>query len=226
MLDNLLAQWRNTPRLRWGTALIVGIGWLYGVLLLHDSLQEQTRQHRALVQSIARLSDQAAHPEWASRALAARTLSAQLQGSLWQAATPGLAQAALQDWLNASLIHSDISKSQVTVTIQEDAPANAANPSAGNAYSTTPSAPDQAPALPADLWKLKAKLSFDFNAASLTDFLSTLETHDKHVVIGQLVARKEPPRVDLELYAYFQKPANALVPQATAAAAPAKTTPQ
>ena len=43
MLDNFLNQLRNNPRLRWGVTLIAGIIWLYGILLLRETLQEHNR---------------------------------------------------------------------------------------------------------------------------------------------------------------------------------------
>ena len=95
MLKNFFNQLRNNPRLRWGIALIIGIAWLYAVLLLRDSLQEQTQQHRSAAQNITRLRVQLAQPEWAERVAPAKVMAVQLEGKLWQAATPGLAQAAL-----------------------------------------------------------------------------------------------------------------------------------
>jgi len=38
-------------------------------------------------------------------------------------------------------------------------------------------------------------------------FLTLIENHDKQIVVSALNVRKEPsPRVDMELYVYFQKP--------------------
>ena len=201
MMDDFLSQLRTNSRLRWGLALILGIGWLYGVLVLRDSLQEQSQRLRAATQSIARIKTQLAQPEWASRAVAARAMGVQLDGRLWQAATPGLAQAAFQDWLSSTMVKSATTGPQVTVALVEDAPTNLAT-------SATP--PEGTSATPTDLWKIKAKLNFDFNAATLLDFLARMENNDKQIVVSTLVVRKEPaPRVELEVVAYFQKPAKA-----------------
>ena len=201
MMDDFLSQLRTNARLRWGLALIVGIGWLYGVLLLRDGLQEQTLRVRAATQSIARLNAQLAQPEWIGRAKDARILGAQLDGRLWLAATPGLAQAALQDWLSATMVKSATTGPQVTVALVEDAPS----------IGTTGAAPPEGTtAIPTDLWKIKAKLNFDFNAATLLDLLARMENNDKQIVVSTLTVRKEPsPRVEMEVVAYFQKPAKA-----------------
>lgn len=205
MFDNFLSQLRDTPRLRWGVALIIGILWLYAILLLRDSLQDQTQQHRAAAQTLSRLRAQLAQPQWTARVTPAKTMAVQLEGRLWQAPTPGLAQAAFQDWLNASMVKAGINKPQISVTVLEEALPNAPTQNLASGTSTASSPPSSTPA---DLWKLKAKLSLDFSAPSLMNFLALIENHDKQIIVGTLNARKEPsPRVDLELYGYFQKPA-------------------
>ena len=197
-MNDLLRQLRDNRRLRWGIAVIVGMGWLYGILVLRDEVADQTLRYRSATQAVARLQAQLAQPEWTDRAAAARALAVQLEGRLWQAPTPGLAQSAYQDWVSATLIKAGFTNPQVTVTVVEDAPAS----------STSPAVSPDSPAVPAptDLWKIKAKLNFEFNAPALMDFLARLESHEKQTVVNTLTARKEPaPRVEMEVVAYFQK---------------------
>lgn len=197
MIDNLLNELRENPRLRWGVALIIGIFWLYGILLLRERLQEQEQQHRAAMQSISRLRAQLAQPEWAARVAPARDMAMQLEGRLWQAPTPGLAQAAFQDWLNAAMIKAGVTHPQITVTVIDEAVANVPNQNQDLGKTT-----------PVDLWKIRAKLGFDFSSATLLDFMSRIENHEKQIIVDTLNARKEPtPRVEMELYGYFQKQA-------------------
>jgi len=197
MPDNFLNLLRNNPRLRWGVALIIGIFWLYAILLLRESLQEQTQQHRAAAQSLARLRAQLTQPEWVSRVAPAKTMAVQLEGRLWQAPTSGLAQAAFQDWLNAAMAKAGVTRPQITVTVIDEAVASAPNQSEGSGVTT-----------PADLWKIKAKLGFDFSAPALLDFLNRIENHEKQIIVATLNLRKEPvPHVEMELYGYFQKQA-------------------
>lgn len=201
MMDDFLTQLRGNPRLRWGIALIVGIAWLYGILLLRDEVADQTLRYRSATQAIARLQAQLAQPEWADRTTAARAMAVQLEGRLWQAPTPGLAQSAYQDWVTATLVKAGINNPQVTVTVVEDAPAAGSTSAAPLTAAAAP-----AVAAPTDLWKIKAKLNFEFNAPALMDFLARLESHEKQTVVNTLTARKEPaPRVDMEVVAYFQK---------------------
>jgi hypothetical protein len=202
MLDHLINELRANPRLRWGLATIIGMGWLYGVLLLRDELHDQTQNYRNTVQSIDRLQAQLAEPEWPARAVAARSMAVQLEGRLWQAISPGLAQAAYQDWLTATLAKAGINNPQITVTVIEDTPAN---PPLSNSAAKGATL-DSTASTPADLWKIRAKLSFEFNAAATMDLLARLENHEQQSVVKALTLRKEPaPRAELEVLAYFQK---------------------
>lgn len=200
MFKSFLSQLRENPRLRWGVVLIIGTCWLYGLLLLRDQLQEETRQYRAAALSLERLRTQLTQTEWLTRVDPAKTLAVQLEGRLWQAPTSGLAQAAFQDALNSAMVKAGVTRPQISVTVIEEAGANA-----------TTNAPDQNQAggggAPADLWKVKAKLSHDFSAPSLFDLMGQIDGHPKQIVVDSINVAKEPQnRVDMELYAYFQKP--------------------
>lgn len=209
MLANFFNQLRDNPRLRWGVLLIIGIFWLYGVLVLRDELQANTQQQRSVVQSISRLRAQLAQTEWAARLTPAKVLAVQLEGKLWQAPTSGLAQAAFQDWLNATLLKASIVNPQISVTVVDDA---LSGPNTGSASTagTPNSDPGAVASTPIDLWKIKAKLSFELGAIVASDVMARIESNEKQIVVGALTVRKEPsPRVEMELFAFFQKPATA-----------------
>lgn len=204
MLANFFNQLRDNPRLRWGLLLIIGIFWLYGVLVLRDDLQEKTQQQHVLVQSISRLRAQLAQTEWATRLTPAKVLAVQLEGKLWQAPTSGLAQAAFQDWLNATLLKAGVANPQISVTVVDDA---LTGPNTSSA-STPNSDPGAVANTPTDLWKIKAKLSFELGATVASDVMARIESNEKQIVVGALNVRKEPsPRVEMELFAFFQKTA-------------------
>ncbi len=207
MLNNFLIQLRENARLRWGVALIVGTCWLYGILLIHEALQAEARLHRSANQSLARTRAQLTQTEWLARVAPARTLAVQLESRLWRAATPGLAQAALQDTLKAATLKAAVARPQVNVTLVEEPPAEATNPTSNASEHSTPP----------DLWKVKAKVSFDFTAPGLLDVLRQLEGHDRQIVVAALsFSQAGSSRADLELYAYFQKPVGVNVPVAAA----------
>lgn len=206
MLNTLLNDLRSNARLRLWLALIFGALGLYGILHLRDTLQNTEQQQRVTALNITRLRAQLNQTEWLDRLAPAQTTSVQMESRLWQAPTAGLAQAALQDWINAALTQAKAGKPQVTVTVVDEM----VNASGGAApAAATPSAPvgaDGAPSTPPDLWKIKAKIGFAYTAPSLLDFLSNLANHDKQVIVVSLNVRKEPlPQAEAELVAYFQK---------------------
>lgn len=208
MLDNFFSQLRDNSRLRWGVILIMGIFWLYAILLLRETLQEENQRHHAAGQAIARLSTQLAQPEWTSRVTPAKVMAVQLEGMLWQAPTSGLAQAAFQDWLNTALTQVGAARPQITVTVLDEIVAGAPEQSQAGAAAT-----------PADLWKIKAKLSIEFNAATVMGFLKLIENNPKQIVVGMFKVSKEPfPHVEMELYAHFQKQVASAAPQTASAA--------
>ena len=197
MFDKFIKQLRDNPRLRWGIVLIIGIFWLYGILMLRETLQTEEQQFRAAANATLRLRAQLAQPEWASRVAATKTMAVQMKGRLWQAPTSGLAQAAFQDWLNAAMARVGATHSQITVTVIDELMANAANQNQSSGTTT-----------PADLWKIKAVLGFDYNTATMMEFMKAVENNEKQIVVGTFNVRKEPaPHVEMELYGYFQKQA-------------------
>lgn len=219
MLNTLLNDLRSNARLRLWLALIVGAIGLYGLLSMRDALQNSEQMQRTAAQNITRLQTQLTQAEWLGRLAPAQTMAVQMQSRLWQAPTAGLAQAALQDWLNAALMQAKAGRPQVTVTVVDEiaSSANGATPA-----TTTPvalAASDGTPATPPDLWKIKAKIGFAYTAPSMLDFLNIVANHDKQVIVSTLNVRKEPlPQVEAELVAYFQK--QALADKAPAPAVP------
>ncbi|MBC7719760.1 MAG: hypothetical protein H7Z77_08220 [Chitinophagaceae bacterium] len=206
MFDNFLSQLRANPRLRWGIALIVGIFWLYGVLVLREQVQEQTQQYRSASLALARLQAQRAQADWPARLAPAKVMAVQLESKLWQAPTAGLAQAAFQDWINLNIVKAGVANPQISVTLVEDAVSSSASGSTSN--NAASSNPDNAIApTPSDLWKIKAKINIDLGLMSVSDLINKIESDDKQIVVSTFSTRKEPlPRAELELLAYFQKP--------------------
>jgi len=184
MLDNFIAQIRNNPRLRWGLWLIFGIFWLYAVLLLRDQFRDKSEQYANAVKKVERLQAEVRQKEWLERVEEARALKVQMESRLWQAGTSGLAQASFQDWLNQMFLQAAIGRSSMTLSAVEDKGSDMTD--AGKKETVTPE----------DLWKIKAKLEFDFNPAAFLSLMTQMVSHEKKTVFESLVIRKEPvPRV-------------------------------
>ncbi|MGZ8218732.1 hypothetical protein [Methylomagnum sp.] len=185
MFNQLLAELKASIRLRLGLALIVAVLWLNGVLSLRDQLAEDIKRQGQLAGQINRARLYATQTEWPERARQAQIALAELEGRLWRSDTQGLAQAAFQDWLAQSLRVAVVGRPDVTL-VQDG----------GGGKS------DGADTL----WKVKAKLAFDFAPHSFHQWMSQLAGYDRQVVIEQLDVRLEPlPRVEAILIAPFQK---------------------
>ena len=216
MLNNLINQLRENNRLRRGLFAIVGIAWLYGVLVLRDELQEQSQRQSTAAQAVSRLRMQLTETEWLNRLSSVKILAVQTEGKLWQAPTAGLAQAAFQEWVNATVVKSGAINPQISVAVVDDAltgSTTGSNPD-GNG-----SASGGTLGTPADIWKVKAKITFELGATLPTDFLARVESNERQVVVGSVNLRKEPvPRAEFELFAFFQKPLVNLSPSPVAPA--------
>ena len=127
-------------------------------------------------------------------------MQAALESGLWRGDSLGLSRAALQDWLAQQMKQAQVPRPLITLAAQdEDAPAAAGSAGA---------APDAAAAdLAAGLWKVKAKLNFDFTAESLPLLLARLAAPSPRVTVESLRVVREPvARVEMVVVAYFQKP--------------------
>lgn len=195
-LSPIIAAINANSRLRLGLWLIVGIAWLYGLLLLREGTQHAAVEHQALARKVARVVAQAGQTEWPERIESAQALQLQMESRLWRESTLGLAQAAFQDWLNLAVQQANLTRSAVSVAAQEE---SASEKKTVSATETSPNS---------DIWKVSAKLSFDFTPKTLYALMGRLATHDKQIVIETLVIRGSPaPRAEMLLVAYFQKPA-------------------
>lgn len=92
-------EWRGNPRLRWGAAVALGIGFFYLCLVLADwrrDLHEQYQQRTLQLYKMTELADQ---EHWLVRAQDAQGVEKALQAEVPNAATIGLAQAQVQTFV-------------------------------------------------------------------------------------------------------------------------------
>ena len=197
-LSPLIAAVKDNPRLRLGLWLIVGIVWLYGLLLLRDEARLAATEHQTLSRKVARLQAQSNQTEWMGRVEPAQAQQLALESRLWREGTIGLAQATFQDWLNQAVQQSNLTRAVVTVAAQEEIA-----PEKTTSIKTEPT-------LNRDLWKVSAKVGFDFTPKGLYALMGRLEGIDKQIIVENLVVRGPPSsRAEMVLVAYFQKPAPA-----------------
>lgn len=209
-VKTIFAELKANPRLRWGLWGIAGVLWLYGVLELRDEIQRQSDAYRAINRKIARIQGTATQTEWLARRQDAQSMQLNLENRLWRESTIGLAQATFHDWLSQLTQQADIAKAQLVVAAQDEESTGGKDAASAD-NSGTLAAPG--------LWKVSAKLAFDFNPQSFYPLLTQLTTQEKKVIIESLVIHSTPtPKAELVLVAYFQKPA----PGATSELTPRK----
>jgi hypothetical protein len=190
MLDQFLSELKGNARLRIAVALVFAVLWLYLILLMRDSLDQSAREYRSASIKLGKLQSVLQLGDWTERLNAAKTLQAQMESALWRGDTLGLARASFQDWLNQQVQRSAVSRPVISMgTANEEA----------TGEQTRPAVID-------DLWKVRAKLVFDFNPESLNKLLGQIAGHTQHVAIESLHITKEPnARVEITASAYFQK---------------------
>ena len=194
----LLAELKANPRLRWGCFAVVGILWLYGVLELRDAVQIRNDIYRTTGKNVARAQEVATQTVWPSRREEAQSLLSRLENSLWRENTIGLAQATFHDWLALQTQKAGFTRVQMTVVKQDEEESDTKSSiSSDNSGSPTKSG----------LWKISARLVFDFNPQSFYAWMNQLSLNDRKVVIESLTIRSLPaPKAELLLVAYFNKP--------------------
>lgn len=198
-MNTAVAELKANPRLRWGMWLIIGILWFYGILLLREAAENEAEAYLATSKKIAHIQGMDTQTDWPARLEAAQALRLSLESRLWREGTIGLAQASFQDWLSQAVQQATLPNAVVLkVAAQEETQGRSDSEASFGTYD---------PALPAALWKVSAKLFFDFNPDSFYPFLDRLATHEKWIFVESLVIRGEPiPKVEINLVAYFQKP--------------------
>lgn len=194
-VNGLTAELKANPRLRLGLSAIVGILWFYGLLALHDSVQAKRASYEAVSQRVLRMRDIAQQSEWPKRRDEARSLQVKLEHHLWRGSTLGLAQATFHDWLNQAAIQAKLTRVQLLVA-GEGEPHRRTDAPRG--------------AMATKLWKVSAKLAFDFDPRTFYPLLRRISNSERKVIIESLTIHRRPtPKAQLLLVAYFLKPPSA-----------------
>jgi hypothetical protein len=181
-LKPLLEEVRSNARLRWGMWMILGILWLYAVLLLRDQVPREADLYQSASRKLARAQATASQTHWAARRSEAMAAQTSLEGRLWTATSMGLAQASFNDWLVQAAQQSGVARPTISVAAQEES----------------------LEGMPG-MWKVTARASFDFSPQTFYPLLARIGSYDKAVLVESLVIRGSPtPRADIVLLAHFR----------------------
>lgn len=99
----LQQQTAENPRLRWMLWGVLYIFLLYFALSLGEWRAEQQQGINQLQRTALKLEQLKAQTQWPERLLAEQQVGEQLSERLWKAASPGLAEADLQNYLRQQI---------------------------------------------------------------------------------------------------------------------------
>jgi hypothetical protein len=189
-IDDLLAEWRINLRLRLGVlaiAAIVGGFFIDRLMLYHGSLK---KEYIAQLKNQRQYEQLATQNEWLERAQNARALQTKIEASLWQAASPGLAEAAVQSWFTRRLHSLELDSLRIDVGELEKL--------------------EQ----PMALWRVPVAIKAAADRGQIISLLERLELNDKLLAIEQFEAirSRKRLRINLIVAAYFL-PADAQPPE-------------
>lgn len=181
---------RANPRLRWGMWLVGFILWTYGLLLLDEHVDAARTEYSAAAARHARADAAASETDWPDRLRAVRAAEARIDSRLWRESSPGLAQAAFQDWLGLAARGANLANTTLAVSVHEESF-------------------DPAAAGTAVMWRARARLGANFTPAALAVFLKAVAENERAIIVEGLVVRggAMPPRVEFTLASLFQPPA-------------------
>lgn len=188
-LQDKLNTLRNNPRLVFGLWMVVLTLWLYGLLDMREQFQREVQDYNGVVRKIRHIQANAAQKDWLQRKEDADRMLAGIESGLWRESTPGLAQAALNDWLTQAAQQAGIQNMQLAVALQ---------PSSGKAQETNGQDPGVA------FWKVSTRLVSEFNPKTYYSLLEKIVSNNKLLKIESLTIRTAPsPKAELMLTAYF-----------------------
>lgn len=206
LFATLRQEWSENASVRTGVLLIVGILWLYGLLVWHDTLGERDRALDQKARQLARIEAQAAETQWPDRLKEAEGRLLRFESSVKVVDSLGQAQADLQDWLNEQARAAALRNVGVTPAGAPSA-GGIGSPVLGYAASPSPalaSGPEVALRLG---WVVRAKVQADFSPVAAYDLLAALASGSRRVWVESMAIRIQPaPRWELQVASAYRGP--------------------
>lgn len=186
---SLRQQWEDSVVLRLGSFAILGVCWLNFLWWQQDQGAARAKEIVGLEAEIARMRQLKSGPDWSVRAKDALSRVEALDSMAWPQPTPGLAQAAFQDWLNQAASKAGLTVRELRLMSGEGNATRAVNPPSAGA--SVPGAPTSS----------RARLVVDFKPQGLATLLQDMATSPQAIMVDRLQIRTwmQPPQVDLDV---------------------------
>ena len=180
-LRKIREEWRSNPRLRWGVALALAIGFIYLCLVLADWRRELHDQYQQRTLQLYKMTALSGQEHWLVRAQGAQSVEKSLQSEIPHAATIGLAQAEVQtmarQFINAY----------------------------GRRFSSDARPPSEVAGQPG-LWRVPVTLRGVLSQRQMLEILRRVEGSDRLVVIDEFSFTfvRGVPNMSMTLVAYYR----------------------
>jgi len=152
-----------------GAVVLFILTLLYGFWSATSRMADQLAASKT---NLARLQVEATGDEWPRRLEVTQALKTQLSVRLWDAATPGLAEAGFETWLRTRFSRHGGTLQQILIT---------RSPAVGRDGQTTPSLEG--------LQRMTAKVLAPFDQAVMTQVLADAAEADRMILIDRLIVR-------------------------------------
>jgi chorismate mutase len=174
LVNRARLQLPEPGRLGWMLAALSGAVWLSIVLTLSDRIDVAAARRMTVAADIARLKAMTSDNSWDQKAQEARALRVMLEGRLWKADTPGLAEASFEAWLRDVMKRRGIEVQQIQIA---------------RVPLTTQSNPNASAEMLSGLERMTAKIISDFRSRGTVDAAADIAEYEKSVTIDRLIIR-------------------------------------
>ena len=152
-----------------GAGILIVLSGLYGFWIMAAHMREQLATSRT---NLARLQAEATGDAWPKRLETTQTLKTQLSLRLWDAPTPGLAEAGFENWLRTHFNLPGGEPQQIQIT---------RSPADGRDGQANPTL--------AGLQRMTAKVVAPFDQSIIVGVLADAAESDKLIVVDRLIVR-------------------------------------
>ena len=173
------AELAEKPRLRLGVWALGGIVLVYGLLAQTARLTEAHREYARQTEGLARVAGAVSREDWPQLREAERRNQENLQAMLWQADTPGQAQAQMQQALRSMIDEVDLREPRIR-----------------------PGVTQPVPELPS-VARVQVELVGRYRGTAALEFLEAVATSPARLVVDRMVLRRESGHMEALLSAYF-----------------------
>ncbi len=166
-----------------GTIVLVSV--IFGFWNLTANMSAQLMASKA---GLARLQAEVTGDAWPKRVETTQTLKSQLSVRLWDAPTPGLAEAGFETWLRNRFSRYGGTPQQIQIT---------RSPALGRDGQPTPAL--------AELQRMTAKVIGPFDQSVIVPFLADAAEYDKIVVVDRVIVRAGPnSRIEMDVSTFIR----------------------